>query len=84
MDNVAEKTNGEINFDAYVQAVGGSTYDDKPIPKWEDLPEKVRGGWNAGAAAVIERYDPEGLIDELNGDDDDSEEDLDDDDQGGG
>ena len=35
------------------EAVGGKTFDDKPIPEWSALPEKVREGWEAGANAVI-------------------------------
>ena len=48
-----EKSYGQINFEAYAEAVGGKTFDDKPIPEWSALPEKVREGWEAGANAVI-------------------------------
>lgn len=47
------KSYGQINFEAYAEAVGGKTFDDKPIPEWSALPEKVREGWEAGANAVI-------------------------------
>lgn len=32
-------------FEAYCNAVGGFTYDGKPIPGWHDLSDKVRYGW---------------------------------------
>lgn len=56
---MGEKSYAQLNFEAYAAAVGGITYDGKPIPKWDDLTQTVRDGWAAGAAAVIESYDPD-------------------------
>jgi hypothetical protein len=43
---------GKVAFDAYSAQVGGRTYDDKPIPTWEQVTDAVRGGWNAAAQAI--------------------------------
>lgn len=39
-------------FNRYVVAKSGRTYDDKPIPAWQDLPLDVQNAW----IAVIEPY----------------------------
>lgn len=46
------KTAGQVAFEAYNEAKGGRTYDDKPIPPWSDVGEAVRSAWEAAAAAV--------------------------------
>lgn len=45
-------------FDAYSKAANGLTYDGKPIPKWNDLGEKVKECWLAAAHAVGTKADP--------------------------
>lgn len=56
------KTYAQTAFEAYVEAVGGKTYDGKDIPKWNDLTDSVRDAWAKASGAVIEAYDPEGLV----------------------
>ena len=49
------KTLGRVAFEAYCVAVGGRTFDEKPIPGWNELHGdrlKVQGGWEAAAQAV--------------------------------
>lgn len=46
---------GRIAFEAYSKSVGGKTYDNKPIPAWDDLTDQVRAGWTTAAAEVAER-----------------------------
>lgn len=43
---------GRIAFEAYNAAVGGVTWDDKPIPVWEAVTDKVREGWRTAAFAA--------------------------------
>ena len=46
---------GQVAFEAYCTAVGGLTFDGKPIPGWNELHGdrlKVQGGWEAAAQAV--------------------------------
>lgn len=48
---------GQVAFEAYRAAVGGQTFDGKPIPGWDELHGdrlKVQGGWEAAAQAVRE------------------------------
>lgn len=68
---------GQVAFEAYNEAKGGKTYDDKPIPPWDQVGEKVQAGWEAAANAVIEWYDPEGELtaDSFTDDYDDEESD---------
>ena len=46
---------GRTNFEAYNLSAGGLTYDNKPIPTWQNLTQKVRDNWIAGAIAVQEK-----------------------------
>ena len=45
----------KIAFEAYSESTGGKTYDGKPIPKWNELPEHVQRAWSAAAAAIINK-----------------------------
>ncbi len=45
---------GRKAYDAYVKEVGGTTYDGKPIPKWEEIQPRQRNGWRAAAMAVFD------------------------------
>lgn len=48
---------GRVAFEAYCAAVGGKTFDGKPIPGWDELHGdrlKVQGGWEAAAKVVRE------------------------------
>jgi hypothetical protein len=56
---MSEKTMGQVAFEAYCDAVGGKTYDGKPIPGWDELHGdrlKVQGGWEAAALAAIHAH----------------------------
>lgn len=46
------KSLGQIAFEAYCGSVGNKTYDNKPIPKWGDLPEQIKQAWEDAAKAV--------------------------------
>lgn len=41
-------------YAAYVQEVGGLTYDGKPIPPFGEIKPKQRNGWRIAAKAVKE------------------------------
>lgn len=43
---------GQVAFGAYRAAVGELTHDGNPIPRWDQLGDRVRGAWSAAAAAV--------------------------------
>lgn len=43
---------GRRAFESYNHAVGGLTYDGKPIPGWDAVTENVRDGWRMAALAV--------------------------------
>lgn len=47
-----DKSLGQIAFEAYCESVGGVTYDNKPIPQWAELSERIKAAWEAGANAV--------------------------------
>lgn len=50
-------TLGRIAFEAYREAVGGKTFDGKPIPGWADLhgdADKIRAGWEAAAGRTAD------------------------------
>ncbi len=45
---------GKTCFEGYREDMGGETFDGRPIPEWDDLGDKVRSGWIAGAQKVID------------------------------
>lgn len=47
-----DKALGKIAFDAYSASKGGVTYDNKPIPPWENVGPDVQKGWIVAALAV--------------------------------
>lgn len=44
---------GKMAFGNYVVSKGGVTYDNKPIPRWDDLSDEVRTAWCVAALSVI-------------------------------
>lgn len=51
MDN--EKSIGQLAFEAYAEQMGGVTYDNKPIPSWDQVSINVRNGWEKAAQRVL-------------------------------
>jgi hypothetical protein len=45
-------TPGQIGYQAYALSTGGKTFDDRVMPCWEDLPERIQAAWEAAAAAI--------------------------------
>jgi hypothetical protein len=44
---------GREAFNTYGFAVGGLTWDGKPIPQWEELTDRIRLAWVMAANAVL-------------------------------
>lgn len=47
------KTLGQTAYEAYCDGVGGKTFDDKPLPTWEQLGERQKAGWEAAGAQIM-------------------------------
>ncbi len=45
-------TLGMIAWNTYKVAVGGTTFDGKPLPSWDELGERQRIGWEEAANAI--------------------------------
>lgn len=39
-------------YAAYGEATGGLTHDDRTMPAWDDLGDRVRGAWTAAAGTI--------------------------------
>ena len=48
-----DKTYGQIAFEAYSKERSGKTYDEKPIPTWEELKPEIKQAWNTAGEAVL-------------------------------
>lgn len=57
-----DETYGQINYAAYCVAVESKTWDGRPCPTWDELTQKIRNAWCAGAAAVIVERDSEARV----------------------
>lgn len=42
----------KIAWEAYAKAVGGKTFDDKPLPTWDELGERQKEGWKQASIFV--------------------------------
>lgn len=51
-DHAKRERCGRAAFEAYNVAVGGRTWDDKPIPGWDAITEKIREAWRIAATAA--------------------------------
>jgi hypothetical protein len=47
------KSIGQLAFEAYSEQMGGVTYDNKPIPTWDQVSKSVRDGWHKAAQRVL-------------------------------
>ena len=44
----------KLAYEAYCEAVGGKSWDGKPLQKWDDLPESIQLAWAVAAKAVAD------------------------------
>ncbi|MYV56498.1 hypothetical protein [Streptomyces sp. SID3212] len=44
---------GRVAYAAYGQTTDGRTYDDQPLPTWEELSDRTRAAWAAAAVAAV-------------------------------
>jgi hypothetical protein len=42
----------QIAWEAYAASVGGTTFDGKPLPTWDELGDRQKEGWRAATKAV--------------------------------
>jgi len=47
---------GALGYEAYARSTGGKTWDGKDMPKWEDLPQRIKDAWMAAADAVMRAH----------------------------
>lgn len=50
---------GRINYEAYGDSVGWTTFSGQKMPPWEEQNDKLRRAWNDGAKAVARAIDEE-------------------------
>jgi hypothetical protein len=48
-------TDGQAAYEAYGNYVGWVNHQGNPMPQWDELPEKIQGGWNAAAETIVDR-----------------------------
>lgn len=51
-----EYARGQRAYEGYAESTGNKTYDNRDMPAWRDLGERVQGAWIAAAEAVITFY----------------------------
>ena len=47
---------GESAYAAYCKAVGGTTFDGKPLPTFQQLGERQQAGWAKAAEQVVAEH----------------------------
>lgn len=51
-----DETYAKIGYEAYAVSTGGKTFDGRDMPKWPELPERIRDAWRAATDAALEHY----------------------------
>jgi hypothetical protein len=46
---------GQQAYEAYGDEVGWMNYEGKTMPAWIYLPNKIKNGWHAAAARIVEQ-----------------------------
>lgn len=49
---MTDQTPGQLAYQAYATATGGLTHDGRPMPRWDDLGDRIRHAWASAALAV--------------------------------
>lgn len=57
------KSIGQVAFERYNEARGGLTYDGKPVPGWDVIPQGIRDGWEHAAHRLAELLISVSLLD---------------------
>lgn len=52
-----ERPFSQIAYEAYGENRNWKTYDNKPMPKWEELKPEIQEAWEVAARTVITAYD---------------------------
>jgi hypothetical protein len=55
---VADKSAGQVAYEAYFEQVGGFSVNAEALPAWHDQREHLRNAWEAAAAAVLRARRP--------------------------
>lgn len=50
----------KMGYEAYGSYTNFKTYDDKPMPKWDDLPLRIKNAWVAVWSIYEDYYNDEG------------------------
>jgi hypothetical protein len=43
-----------VGYEAYAMFTGGKTFDGRDMPKWDELPDRIKGAWGAAAARIAD------------------------------
>jgi hypothetical protein len=53
---MADKTCGQVGFEAYGEHAKWTAYDGKPMPRWDDaLRDDIKEKWEVAAKAIAEK-----------------------------
>lgn len=50
-----EETFERLGYEAYAAFTGGKTFDGRDMPKWDDLPDRIKGAWYAAWRAIVDK-----------------------------
>ena len=56
------KSDAQTAYEGYAGFTGGMTFDGRPMPEWEQLPERIRLAWAAALDAVPTARFAEGAL----------------------
>ncbi len=49
-----DETYGRLGYETYGMTTGGRTFDGRDMPKWDELPQRIRDAWCNAADAIAD------------------------------
>lgn len=54
---VPDYTYAKIGYEGYAASTGGKTFDGRDMPKWDELPARIKDAWLAATDAVLNHHE---------------------------
>lgn len=53
---IPDETYAKVGYEEYAVSTGGKTFDGRDMPKWDELPQRIKDAWRAATDKVLEVY----------------------------
>lgn len=53
---IPDETYAKLGYEEYAVSTGGKTFDGRDMPKWDELPQRIKDAWRAATDKVLDVY----------------------------